>query len=335
MKNMFSTPLLRLCTSIKINPKLVKHATCYIDGHDSRINYVNTDFKREILYSYKLKTAGLRTQIIADMNEMIINVSKSEYCSDASDGNMMLNMKLYRILNKSDCIACDGGYNLFIKKLEEICIKKSSNILNDDNFVYPIRKEPGINLTNTEFHFNNVFGSFRSGIENQFSVLGSKFKRFNNNTNATKIDNIKYYNLQLRAACLLKNIHKFIEKFNIIEQSHHKLWYDDNFELPAIPKLIDVVILSEMEQKEKTERIKELQNILLNGMEDLEVIDNNGSDIEIENYRKNNNDENSEDDVPKEYIRNKKKRKSSSKNKNKEIDITELRILNRIAIKPL
>lgn len=51
---------------------------------------------------------------------------------------MMLNMKLYRTLNK----------------------------LNDDNFVYPIRKEPNVKLATTEFHFNTAFGSFRSGIKN-------------------------------------------------------------------------------------------------------------------------------------------------------------------------
>ena len=39
-KYMFSTSLLRLFTSIKINPKLVKLVTCFIDGHDSRTNYV-------------------------------------------------------------------------------------------------------------------------------------------------------------------------------------------------------------------------------------------------------------------------------------------------------
>ncbi|KAI8982956.1 hypothetical protein BDB01DRAFT_711026, partial [Pilobolus umbonatus] len=73
------------------------------------------------------------------------------------------------------------GYNLFIIKFEELCIEISpNNILNDDNFIYPIRKEIGINLTKTELHFNDIFGGFRSGIENQFSVLGSKFKRFNN-----------------------------------------------------------------------------------------------------------------------------------------------------------
>ncbi|KAI8876301.1 hypothetical protein K501DRAFT_200688 [Backusella circina FSU 941] len=82
-------------------------------------------------------------------------------------------MKLYNILSKFDCIACDGGYNLFIKKLEEICkqkhgLNKKYVILNDNNFVYPIRKDIGIELTSTEDRFNKTFGSFRSGIENQF-----------------------------------------------------------------------------------------------------------------------------------------------------------------------
>lgn len=337
LKHMFSTPLLRLCTSIKINPTLVKHVTCFIDGHDSRINYVNTDIKREILYSYKLKTSGLRTQIISDMNEMIINVSRSDYCSDASDGNMMLNMKLYRVLSKTDCMACDGGYNLFVKRFEELCIEKSpGNILNDDNFVYPIRKEVGINLTKTESHFNDVFGGFRSGIENQFSVLGSKFKRFNNNTNATKIDNIKFYNLQFKVACLLKNINKFVEKFDIIQQPHHKLWYDNCFEFPSQTKLIDIVILSEMELKEKTERLKLIQDSLLNSMEDLQISEPiiEDSDNEINNNTRLNNINSlsSEDDIPRENNKNKKKRKTRGKNREKDIDISDFRILKSVNI---
>ena len=113
-----------MCTSIKINPKLVKHVTCFIDGRDPRINYVHTDIKREILYRYKLKTAGLRTQIISDMNEMIVNVSRSKFCSDASDGNMILNMKIYKTLTKTDCMVCDGGYNLFIRNLKKYVLKK-------------------------------------------------------------------------------------------------------------------------------------------------------------------------------------------------------------------
>ena len=37
IKCMFFTPLLRLCASINIDPKLVKYVTCFIDGHNSGI----------------------------------------------------------------------------------------------------------------------------------------------------------------------------------------------------------------------------------------------------------------------------------------------------------
>ncbi|GAA5811405.1 hypothetical protein MFLAVUS_004841, partial [Mucor flavus] len=143
----------------------------------------------------------------------------------------------------------------------------------------------GINLTKTESHFNDVFGGFRSGIENQFSVLGSKFKRFNNNTNATKIDNIKFYNLQFKVACLLKNINKFVE--------------------------------NEMELKEKTERLKLIQDSLLNSMEDLQISEPiiEDSDNEINNNTRLNNINSlsSEDDIPRENNKNKKKRKTRVK----------------------
>ena len=60
--------------------------------------------------------------------------------------------------------------------------------------------------------------------------------------------------MQFKVACLLKNINKFIEKFNVIEQPHHKLWYNNGFEFSSYAKLIDTVILTEMELKEKIER---------------------------------------------------------------------------------
>ncbi|KAI9243026.1 hypothetical protein BDA99DRAFT_416062, partial [Phascolomyces articulosus] len=130
------------------------------------------------------------------------------------------------ITNKRDVIAIDGGYTLFIKQFSELCIKKNKS-LNDNNFFYPIRKEIGQDLNKQEKHFNDVFGSFRSIIENQFCELHNKFKRFSNNNSTIKTDDYKYVNLQLKIAFLLKNIKKFSENFNIITQEHHKLWMMD------------------------------------------------------------------------------------------------------------
>lgn len=148
---------------------------------------------------------------------MVIAISKSELCGNSSDGGMFLNMKLYNKISKEDCIGIDGEYVLFIKQFEELCSEKGYD-LNDTNFSYPIRKENGIKLNKQETHFNDVFGSFRSKIENQFCELHNKFKRFSNNNSTLKTYDIKYINLQLKVSFLLKNIQKFCDKFNIKTQ---------------------------------------------------------------------------------------------------------------------
>ncbi|KAI8969592.1 hypothetical protein BDB01DRAFT_732150 [Pilobolus umbonatus] len=98
---------------------------------------------------------------------MVISVSNSELCGISSDGGMFLNMKIYNKINIRDVLAVDGGYTLFIRQFEDLCIKKNIKLC-DNNFFYPIRKEPELELIIQEKHFNDVFGSFRSIIENQF-----------------------------------------------------------------------------------------------------------------------------------------------------------------------
>lgn len=95
-----------------------------------------------------------------------------------------------------------------------------------------------------------MFGSFRSSIENGFGELGSTLKRFSNNNWTLKTDDIKYINLQLKIAFLLKNIKLFTETFNIITQDHHKLWFSQNFEFPTDEILIDMVLNNQIKQME-------------------------------------------------------------------------------------
>lgn len=195
--------------------------------------------------SHKLKTSGIRTQVLADINDMITAVSSSKLCGESSDGTMFLNMRLYNKIDKRDCVALDGGYALFIKQFEEFRINKGFE-RDDNNFFYPIRKEIGESLSAQELHFNKTFGSFRSIIENQFSEIHNKYKRFSNNSSTVKTDDFKYVNIQFKVACLLKNIQKFVDKFNIIIQPHHKLWEGKNFDFPTEKKLVDVVFTNEI-----------------------------------------------------------------------------------------
>ncbi|KAG2223231.1 hypothetical protein INT45_006112 [Circinella minor] len=197
---MFSNIKIRVYSALLKNPKNFKNITLILDGHDSTIDYSKPDISSQKRWSYKLKTSGLRTQVLCDINNMIIAVSDSELCGVSSDGE-----------------------------------------LNDYNFFYPIRKEPNENLNKQEKHFNDVFGSFRSSIENQFCELGKKFNRFSNNKSTLKTDDYKYVNLQMKVAFLLKNIKIFTETFNIITQDHHKLWIENNFEFPSDNKLIDII----------------------------------------------------------------------------------------------
>jgi hypothetical protein len=121
---------------------------------------------------------------------MIVKTSNSELCGISSDGGMFLNMKLYNDMHKEDCMTLDGGYTLFIKQFENLC-KERKYDLTDDSFFYSISKENGINLNKQGEHYNKVFGSFRSIIENQFSELHNKFKRFSNNNSMLKADDTK------------------------------------------------------------------------------------------------------------------------------------------------
>lgn len=326
LMNMFSNLKIRILSAKIKNPKNFKNITLMLDGHDSAIAYDKPDISKLKKWSYKLKSSGIRTQVLIDINENVISVSESLLCGVSSDGGMMLNMKLYNKIKDQDCVAIDGGYTLFIKQFETLCINKKSN-LNDKNFFYPIRKENGINLNTQEEHYNKVFGSFRSTVENQFKDLYNKFKRFSNNNSILKTDDIKYINLQLKVVFLLKNIYNFSDKFNIIVQEHHKLWFNDSFEFPSNMRLIDIVYTNQMEQLQKLKELNQLQDefIKLN-------IDDNNSNMIIDNeiIEDDTIDDKNNDDVdfPEYRSISKKRRKKSKNNKTNNLNIYELRNIN-------
>ncbi|KAI8068100.1 uncharacterized protein B0P05DRAFT_475155 [Gilbertella persicaria] len=194
-------------------------------------------------------------------------------------------MKLYNKIDKRDVIAVDGGYSLFIKQFEDLC-KNKNILLNDDNFFYPIRKEPDIDMNVQEKHFNDVFGSFRSIIENQFSELHNKYKRF-----------------------------IFTESFNIITQEHHKLWMSRDFDFPTKYKLVDIVLNNEINQMDKIKRMTEIQN-------DFSDLNMNGDDMvvdDVEQEEITNSDE--AVDFPQYNNINKKKRKKGKSERKVNINL--------------
>ena len=152
-------------------------------------------------------------------------------------------------------------------------------------------------------HYNRVFGSFRSTIENEFSVLGNKFERFNSNRSPVQVSDLKYYNLQFKTICLLKNIWNMVQNHNIEELPYHKLWHSDNFEFPIIESKLNIAFNDEIKIDKNYKEMNELQDKLLSM--NLEDIDNYDEAI----FEDENNDMET-DELP---------RKKNRKGKQKEV----------------
>src|SRR6478735_8789878 len=86
---------------------------------------------------------------------------------------------------------------------------------------------------------------------------------------------IKYHNLQLKVACLLKNMWKIIEKYNIEVQPHHRLWYTDGFVFPKYDRKIDIMVTDKIQVDKNVKKMLILQKEALK-------VNINEEDIEIE-----------------------------------------------------
>lgn len=88
LENMFSTTPIRIINALKINPLGFKNQTLFIDGHDSRVDYLKKDIDGKTFHSYKFKKSGLRTQVVYDITSL-------QY--------MYLKVNLVRILMMDKC----------------------------------------------------------------------------------------------------------------------------------------------------------------------------------------------------------------------------------------
>ncbi|KAI1293446.1 hypothetical protein EDD11_008363 [Mortierella claussenii] len=207
------------------NPDPFKNVTLNLDGHDSRIIYVNA--VEASLYSYKLKKPRFRVQVCIDMNNMVFFVSAPAPCRDYSDGTMLLRLGIQNKIHKVDYVTLDGGYNLFIGKLLD-----SADELQHENICYPVRKMCGNALTEEEKTYNEIFGSFRSRIESYLGEMQSTFTKFSHMV-VNKVSEKETFGVQYKLACLLMSIKRFVALRNIPTEQHHTLWLQDGFDFPS------------------------------------------------------------------------------------------------------
>lgn len=226
LRTMFSSTKLRIICAKLNNPDDFKHVTLMIDGHDSRATYINGG-DRSMFYSYKLKKSGFRTQVGIDINGMVLFVSDPAPCAMNNDGSMLASMDLKKKISKYDCVVLDGGYTLFADS-----IIATNPHLGKHNLVFPIRKQRGIDLTMEETKFNKVIGSFRSMIESTFGDLGSVFHRFNGKS-VIRVTDMDAFSVQLKLACCLYNIKKFVNAGEVSPTEQHTLWMQTGFDYPS------------------------------------------------------------------------------------------------------
>ena len=158
------------------------------------------------LHLYKLKKPSIRTQIVVNMNKMIIFIYEAEKCGESNDGLMFLRMNVHNKLHIANCLAMDGAYPLFMYQFKESRLNIGDES-KDMRFMYSAGEKKDSNLIINELRYKKVFGSFRSIIENELSMLGNKFESFNNNTAAVEVSGIRHYNLPFKMSCLLKKIY--------------------------------------------------------------------------------------------------------------------------------
>jgi hypothetical protein len=227
MERMFSNTRLRILQANEKNPVLFKHVTLFLDGHDTRGIVENGS--SVAYYSYKLKKSGFRTQVVSDINNMVLFVSKSYPCAVVNDGNMFVDMNVGKIMSSVECMAVDGGYTLKIPD----AVAESK--LNKHNFSHPFRKAKDKELSDSEKTYNEQFGSFRSQIESLFAELGNTFERLNN-TKYIKLGDdsrsLDVFNIQLKLGCLLLNIKKFVELKNIHVEPGYVKFMQKDFDYP-------------------------------------------------------------------------------------------------------
>lgn len=229
--NCSSNKNIRLLSSYINNPELVKHVTLIMDGHHNKITYENITMDKKLLYSWKLKTPGLNTQFVIDVNDIAVFISESLPCKDNNDDKMMINnVKFNKFFTIYDNMCFDG---LYINTLHETIAKYSlRNLdLDESNFTFPINKKKKENLKDDETKLNTYIGGFRSRIETYFANLGKKFNRFDAK-NKVRVTKLETYNIQLRLCCALLNIQKIAKLTNISEIDNYSKWLEKGFNYP-------------------------------------------------------------------------------------------------------
>ncbi|KAL1929831.1 hypothetical protein VTP01DRAFT_985 [Rhizomucor pusillus] len=235
LTEMFSNVKIRVLCATHINPSEFKHVTLLLDGHDTRAWYLRSGDDHGSSYSYKLKKGGFRTN---------------------NDGSMLASIELKDLVTKWDCIGLDGGYTLYVPG-----IIAPNSYLTSKNFLCPIRKSRATTLSQDEDRYNKSFGSFRSKIEATFGELAHVFNRLSGKS-VIRVSDIDTFTIQLKLACLLLNIKRFVSLGGVSSTAIHTFWLQDGFDygndgLSTADDVLDSTISDKVQDAESMRALQE------------------------------------------------------------------------------
>jgi hypothetical protein len=167
--------------------------------------------------------------VLADINQMILAVSKTEKCGKVNDGSMFANMNILSHMFKSDLLQLDGAYLLMINQILE---NDTNNNFSRDNFICSIQKINNVDFELDETKYNKKFGGMRSTIEILFADIAWKFQ-YLHCSKKLRIAEESHYNIRFKLICFLWNLKQAEKVLSIPIYDHHSLWQRCNWDYSA------------------------------------------------------------------------------------------------------
>jgi len=185
----FSTDEIRSTYAKLYNPEKLKSITCLMDGKDYVIQLKNiqkelrkTDNDKSNLISRKIRKCASWLNAIKTVNLVTIEGYPWRNtglvgANEKYDGHLAKNIKILKVMKKSDSILLDHHFDKFISDEFSEDNEKNSNLevpFNEDNYLLKPGKTKNIGFNNDELERLSQISALLSKIESEHNALIGK-----------------------------------------------------------------------------------------------------------------------------------------------------------------
>jgi hypothetical protein len=279
----FSTDELRSIFAKLNNPELLKSITTLIDGKDFVTQLQNiqkelrkTENDKSNLISRKNRKGASWLNAAKTVNLMTIEGypwrnTAIVGANEKYDGKLAEDIKILKVMKKSDCILLDHHFDKWIKfTFSENNIKNTNleNPFDSTNYLLKPVKRKNIDFTPDETNRLKQISALLSKIESELNArIGKKVKLFNGSSKKRWVD-FKQFHCVLQIGYVLIGINKFVIENQLLENYKDDLIHlenislDYNFDYEEIEDQSEQII----NQNDIITRQQENQNSFLNSL---------------------------------------------------------------------